>query len=148
MFTGDSSGDFLYRALYETGFASQPESVSRDDGLTLRDAYITAAAHCAPPGNKPLPVELAACRLHLARELSLLPNIQVAVVLGRIAHDNFLRALALQPSQYAFGHAVEHALERITLLCSYHPSRQNTSTRRLTAPMLRNVFARARDLLD
>jgi uracil-DNA glycosylase family 4 len=147
MFTGDSSGDFLYSALHAAGFASQPTSVSRNDGLLLQDAYITAAAHCAPPGNKPTPAELATCREFLTRELLLLTEVRVVVVLGRIAHENYLRAAGLRPSAYSFGHDRRHALPAVTLLCSYHPSQQNTSTRRLTREMLLDIFHEARRLI-
>jgi len=148
LFTGDSSGDFLYAVLHDAGFASQPTSVSRDDGLALKDAYITASAHCAPPGNKPTPAELATCREFLSREIRLLPNVRVVVVLGRIAHENYLRAAGLRPSAYRFGHGVQHALSGVTLVCSYHPSQQNTSTGRLTRAMLRDVFQTARRCID
>lgn len=148
MFTGDSSGDFLYTALHAAGFASQPTSRSRDDGLYLVDAYITASAHCAPPDNKPTPAELATCREFLVREIRLLRKVRVAVVLGRIAHENYLRAAGLRPSAYAFGHGRRYALPTATLLCSYHPSQQNTSTRRLTSAMLLDIFREARRMLN
>jgi uracil-DNA glycosylase family 4 len=147
MFTGDSSGDFLYSALHSAGFASQPTSVSRHDGLLLEDTYITAAAHCAPPGNKPTPTELATCREFLTREILLLPEIRVVVVLGRIAHENYLRATGRRPSAYPFGHGRQHAFGTVTLLCSYHPSQQNTSTRKLTREMLFDIFHEARRLI-
>lgn len=149
MFTGDSSGDFLYRALYKTGFASQPESKWRDDGLELRDAYITASAHCAPPDNKPTPDELRTCRDFLVRELSLLKNLKVVVALGRIGFESFLRALDERVGAYEFGHGNEHSLgaNRPLLLCSFHPSQQNTSTGRLTEPMFLEIFERARQLI-
>jgi uracil-DNA glycosylase family 4 len=151
MFTGDRSGDFLYRALFETGFASQPESSSRGDGLRLHDAWITAAARCAPPGNKPRPVELAACRPFLEREVRLLGNVRVVVALGRIAFDAYLgllrdeRAIASR-SAFPFAHNRAHhtAAGLPLLISSFHPSQQNTSTGRLTAPMLRAVFDQAR----
>jgi len=155
MFTGDKSGDFLYRVLYSSGFASQPESVSRDDGLTLRGAYITAAARCAPPANKPLAEELARCRPYLEQELGLLPRVCVVVALGRIAFDTYLGILRQRgaiPSRaaYAFGHNRLHRFgdDPPALISSYHPSQQNTSTGRLTEPMLRAVFQRARRLLE
>lgn len=151
MFTGDRSGDFLYRALFETGFASQPTSEHRQDGLILRDAWITAPVHCAPPGNKPLPEEVRACRPYLERELALLPNVRVAVALGRIAFQAYLSILRDQGaisrlSDFEFGHNREHRIAPglPLLLTSYHPSQQNTSTGRLTAQMLHDVFARAR----
>ncbi|MGH9647798.1 MAG: uracil-DNA glycosylase [Bryobacteraceae bacterium] len=153
MFTGDSSGDFLYRALYQTGFASQAESRSRDDGLELRGAYISAAARCAPPDNKPLPVELAHCRPYLERELDLLKEVRVVVVLGGVALRTYLGILrdrgAIQSlAAFPFGH---HRVYRPgpglpALIASYHPSQQNTSTGKLTAAMLREVFELARDL--
>jgi uracil-DNA glycosylase family 4 len=151
MFTGDRSGDFLYRALYETGFASQPLSHSRDDGLQLHGAYITAAARCAPPGNRPMREELARCRPFLERELALLGEVKVVVALGAIAFQTYLTILKDRghiASRAAFGFA--HGAGYVThpggplLLASYHPSQQNTSTGRLTRAMLRAVFARAR----
>ena len=154
MFTGDSSGDFLYRALHETGFASQPTAVSADDGLRLTDAYVTAAARCAPPGNKPLREEFVNCSSHLDEELIYLPHVTVVVSLGRLAHDAYLGALQRKgeigkKSEYPFGHGREAILPSgIVLLGSYHPSRQNTQTGRLTAEMLRRVFLRARALLN
>lgn len=148
MFTGDSSGDFLYAALHHAGFASQPTSVSRNDGLTLIDAYITASAHCAPPDNKPTPAELATCRDYLAREIQLLPNVRVVVVLGRIAHENYLRAAGLRPSAYSFAHGAQHPLGAVVLVCSYHPSQQNTSTGKLTRDMFDDVFLAARRIID
>ena len=149
VFTGDESGNWLYRALHAAGFANQPTSVSRDDGLRLVDAYVTATARCAPPDNKPTPEELARCRPFLVRELALLERLQVVVALGKIAHDGFLAALAARgdavPSpRPRFGHGVEHRLANgLLLLCSYHPSQQNTFTGRLTRPMLDAIFSRA-----
>ena len=153
MFTGDESGNWLYRVLYRAGFASQSTSVSRDDGLTLRSAYITAAARCAPPGNKPLPEELRNCRPFLEREIDLLSNVKVVVALGKIAFDAYLgilksRGTIASRAPFAFGHQCEY---RITpggpvLLASYHPSQQNTSTGKLTEKMLFDVFRRARKL--
>ena len=152
MFTGDSSGDWLYEALYRFGFASQPESVGRDDGLTLRDCFITAAARCAPPGNRPTARELAACRGYLERELTLLNRVRVVVTLGGIAHQAWLRASGwwdrLSPAgRPEFGHLVESVLENLTLISSYHPSRQNTNTGRLTREMWHAVFERCRTIL-
>ena len=150
MFTGDRSGDFLYRALHATGFASQPESSSIDDGLTLTDCYITAAARCAPPLNKPTREEFARCRPYLEREIELLSNLKVVVALGRLAFDTYLSILRDQGhirsrSPFPFGHDREHhpAPGLPVLIASYHPSQQNTSTGRLTDPMLRAVFERA-----
>jgi uracil-DNA glycosylase family 4 len=154
MFTGDRSGDWLYRALYQTGFASQPASISRDDGLALRDVYVTAAARCAPPGNKPTLEELRNCRPYLERELELLKNLKVVVALGKIAFDAYLDVLKSRGAihsraPFVFGHdrqfstAPNHPL----LISSYHPSQQNTSTGKLTEKMLLAVFRRARGLL-
>ncbi len=151
MFTGDRSGDFLYRALYETGFASQPESRSRDDSLMLSGAYITASVRCAPPDNKPAPDEFRNCRPYLERELDLLKELRVVVVLGRIAFDSYLgilrdRGVIRSRAAFTFGHDVEHFTGpgMPVLISSYHPSQQNTSTGKLTAEMLHAVFVRAR----
>ncbi len=151
MFTGDRSGDFLYEALYATGFATKPTSVSREDGLELRDAYITAAVRCAPPDNRPTPEELRACRCYLERELELLARVRVVVALGRIAFDSYLsllreRGLIRRRAAFVFGHNREHRTgEGLPLLISsYHPSQQNTSTGRLTREMLRDVFRKVR----
>jgi uracil-DNA glycosylase len=142
MFTGDKSGEFLYRALYETGFANQPTSTSREDGLQLSGAYISASAHCAPPDNKPSREELLNCRPYLERELKLLKNLRVVVALGRIAFDTYL---SIVQERRKFGHNVVHHLKP-ALIASYHPSQQNTSTGKLTAKMLREVFEQARSL--
>ncbi len=151
MFTGDASGVMLYRALHKTGYASQAESVSRDDGLTLTDAFITAAARCAPPGNKPTPEELRNCRPFFERELDLLPNVRVVVALGKIAFDTYLdvlksRGLIRSRAPFVFGHDREFttAPGLPALISSYHPSQQNTSTGKLTEKMLIDVFKRAR----
>jgi uracil-DNA glycosylase family 4 len=153
MLTGDRSGDWLYRALYETGFASQPTSVSRDDGQTLDGVYITAAARCAPPGNKPAPEELHNCRPYLERELELLPNLRVVLALGKIAFDTYLdvlkaRGVIRNRAAFAFGHNRDFvtAPDQPRLLSSYHPSQQNTSTGKLTEKMLLDVFQKARVL--
>jgi uracil-DNA glycosylase family 4 len=153
MFTGDRSGDFLYRALYETGFASQPDSRSRDDGLSLSGAYITAAVRCAPPDNRPNLDEFRNCRPYLERELDLLKNLRVVVALGRIAFDTYLgvlrdRGVIRTRAAFVFGHNQEHHTGpgMPVLVSSYHPSQQNTSTGKLTAEMLREVFERARRL--
>jgi uracil-DNA glycosylase len=155
MFTGDRSGDFLYRAMYETGFASQPTSISRDDGLTLRDAWVTAAVRCAPPENKPAPEEIRNCRPYLERELELLKRLRVVVALGKLAFDVYLstlrdRGLIRSRSAFRFGHNVAHetAPGEPLLLSSYHPSQQNTSTGKLTDKMLREVFSHARSHLE
>ena len=155
VFTGDRSGDFLYQSLYETGFASQPTSISVNDGLTLSNAYISASVRCAPPGNKPILDEFRNCRPYLEREIALLPGLRVVVVLGKIAMDSYLTILKSQGrierrSAFAFGHNVLHrtGADQPVLICSYHPSQQNTSTGKLTAPMLRAVFERAKESLS
>ena len=153
MFTGDRSGDFLYRALYETGFASQAESRSRDDGLTLSDVYITAAVRCAPPDNKPSPAEFANCRSYLEREIDALRNVRVVVALGALAFHSYLgilrdRGFIQSRAPFRFGHGLEHRIAPglPVLVSSYHPSQQNTATGKLTPAMLRRVFERARRL--
>lgn len=151
MFTGDRSGDFLYRSLYRAGFASQPESRSAGDGLQLYSAWISASIHCAPPDNKPLPEELRNCRPYFERELDLLRNVQVVVVLGKIALDVYLsvlksRALIPRMADFRFGHDVLYDLQP-ALLCSYHPSQQNTSTGKLTQEMLDAIFNRAAKII-
>jgi len=154
VFTGDKSGDWLYGELHRQGLASQAESVSRDDGMVLRGAYVTAALRCAPPGNKPLPAEAERCREYLVREIRALREVRVRLALGRIGFDAFLRgrrALDLPEPEPrpAFGHGVYSALpEGGWLLSSYHPSQQNTSTGVLTAPMWQEVFDTARRLRD
>ncbi len=148
MFTGDRSGDWLFAALHRAGFASPPTSTSRDDGLTLRGAYITAAVHCAPPGNKPQPAERAACAPFLARELSLLCEAAVVVALGQFAWQAVALQVGLRPRP-AFGHLVESPLPGgLVMLGSYHPSQQNTFTGKLTAPMFDAVFTQARRLIS
>jgi uracil-DNA glycosylase family 4 len=146
MFTGDRSGDWLFAALHKAGYASQPTSTARDDGLVLHDVYITAAVHCAPPANKPEPGERAACAPYLAREFDLLKNLRVIVVLGHFACQSVAGLLGMRPRP-KFSHRAEYALPRDrTLLCSYHPSQQNTFTGVLTRPMFDAVFTRAREL--
>ena len=153
MFTGDSSGNWLYEALFRHGFASRPESVSRNDSLQLHDCYLGAAARCAPPDNKPTPAELANCRPYLEAELKLLRDIRVIVVLGRIAWENYLKAAGwwarLAPAERpGFGHGREHRFpDGVTLLSSFHPSRQNTNTGKLTRDMWHAIFRRARELV-
>jgi len=152
-FTGDGSGATLYRVLHRAGFASRAESRSRDDGLRLIDAYITAAVRCAPPGNKPTTEEIHNCRPYMERELALLSNLQVVVALGKIAFDVYLSVLRDQGvirsrSPYLFGHNRVHRIAPGTpvLVSSYHPSQQNTSTGKLTEKMLLDVFRRAKKL--
>jgi uracil-DNA glycosylase len=153
MFTGDRSGDWLYRALHRARFASQPTSAHRDDGLRLRDCYITAAVRCAPPDNRPGIDERDRCLPYLVRELPALARVRVLVALGAFAWDATLRAaralgLALPSPRPRFAHAAEAALGPFALLGSYHPSQQNTFTGRLTEQELDRVFARARQLLE
>lgn len=155
MFTGDSSGDLLYRVIHRTGFSSQPESRSKDDGLVLRDVYISAPVHCVPPQNKPTTKEIATCADYLAREIEMLPHVRVVIALGRTAFDAYLRILRARgdlprPFRPPFGHGTEANLEPLdlTLLASYHPSQQNTSTGKLTESMFHAVFERARILID
>ena len=153
-FTGDPSGDWLYGALYRSGFCNQPESVSVDDGLELVDAYITNAVRCAPPANRPLPEEKARCRPFLVRELALLHRVKVAVALGKFAFDAYLqaRAAAGLPNPRPlprFGHGIVHHLDDgVALLASFHPSRQNTQTGKLTRDMFDGIFVQARNILD
>jgi len=146
MFTGDRSGDFLYAALHRTGFASQPTSRRRDDGLTLRDCWITAAVRCAPPANTPTAAERDTCAGWLRRELDLLPA-RVLVALGGFAWQALLRQLGPVRPRPRFGHGARTRLAGYELLGSYHPSQQNTFTGRLTAEMLDDVFATVRELL-
>ncbi len=146
MFTGDRSGDWLFAALHRAGFASQPQSVSRGDGLRLRDCWVTAVVRCAPPQNKPLPSEREHCLPYLAAELALLAHVRVILCLGAFAWEGALRALAAPRPRPRFGHAAEQRLGDYALLGCYHPSQQNTFTGRLTEPMLDSVLARARQL--
>jgi uracil-DNA glycosylase family 4 len=154
IFTGDESGNWLYAALHRAGFASQPTSVARDDGQRLTGAFITAVGRCAPPANRLTPREITSCRRYLVGELALLARLRVVVVLGRVAHHGFLAAERARGNSVprpapAFAHGAEHALPwGIRLLCSYHPSQQNTFTGKLTRAMLDGVFARARTLAD
>jgi uracil-DNA glycosylase family 4 len=160
MFTGDDSGNWLYAALYRVGFATQATSVGRNDGLTLSGAFITASARCAPPDNKPAPAELSACAPFLDRELAMLADVRVVVALGQIAWTTMLGcARRIDPESVPsprprFGHGAETRIRirsgaaPVTLLGSYHPSRQNTNTGRLTRPMLDAVLLRAKRLTE
>jgi uracil-DNA glycosylase len=145
MFTGDGSGDWLARAMYETGFANMPTSRSRHDGLVLKDVYITAAIRCAPPDNKPLPSELANCSQYLVTELQILNNIKVVVMLGKIGFSAYCRAAGLKGLM--FGHGACYDIDGKVLLASYHPSRQNTNTGKMTWQMWFDIFKKARSIL-
>ena len=146
MFTGDRSGDFLYAALWRTGFANQPTSVSRDDGLRLHGAWITAPVRCAPPANKPTPAERDRCRPYLERELALLPQLRVFVPLGQFAYEVIAGVVGPRPRP-PFGHGAEAPLaDSRAIVCSYHVSQQNTFTGKLTEPMFDAVLLRAREL--
>ena len=145
IFTGDRSGDWLFAALHRTGFANQPTSVARDDGLSLREAYVAAAVRCAPPANRPTVGERDTCLPYLDRELALLADVAVVVALGGFAWDACARLLGLSPRP-RFGHGAEVAAGDRTLLGCFHPSQQNTFTGRLTEPMLDAVLLRARSL--
>ena len=154
VFTGDRSGDFLYRRLYEGGFANQPTSTHRDDGLRLRDVYVTATARCAPPANKPLPREIANCLPYLERELELLRP-RAVLALGKIAFDSYLKLLKDRGriesrSEYVFRHGASYQLPGglPRLFAVYHPSKQNTLTGRLTPAMYRSVLRRIRKCLE
>jgi uracil-DNA glycosylase family 4 len=152
VFTGDGSGDFLMRAMHATGFANIPTSQRADDGLALRDAFIAAAVRCAPPDNKPTPEEIAACHDHLVAEVSALPNLRAIVCLGRIGFDAAWRLLAARGVMVRprplFGHGLAYFPGGApAVIASYHPSRQNTNTGKLTEPMLRSVFELARSVV-
>ena len=154
MFTGDSSGDTLFAALHRAGFANQPSARRREDGLVLHDAFITAIGHCAPPQNKPTRAELNACQPFLRREWELMPQVKVVMALGKMAFDDILRlwrADGFDVPRLKFRHGAEAVINlngrTVHLLASYHPSRQNTQTGRLTPQMLDDVFARARRLV-
>ena len=147
VFTGDRSGDWVYRALWRAGFANQPTSVSADDGLRLTGAWVAAVVRCAPPANKPTPEERDRCVPYLVRELALLPDVRVVVALGQFAYDAACRMFAVRPRP-RFGHGVEVDLPKgRTLLCSYHPSQQNTFTGTLTEPAFDAIFSRALELV-
>jgi uracil-DNA glycosylase family 4 len=147
IFTGDRSGDWLYGALYRAGFANQPTSIHRDDGLRLKDCYVTACVRCAPPGNRPSIEERNNCLPYLVEELELLHGVHIIICLGSFAWDGVLRVLRIRgctiPRKPRFAHAAEARIGPYTLLGCYHPSQQNTFTRRLTQPMLDGVMARA-----
>ena len=146
VFTGDRSGDWLFRSMHRAGFANQPTSVHAGDGLTLTGAYVAAAVRCAPPDNKPEVDERDRCLPYLRREMALLSELNVIVVLGKFAYDVVARELGVR-GRPAFGHLVEAvAPNGLTLVCSFHPSQQNTFTKRLTEPMLDAVFTRAAEL--
>jgi uracil-DNA glycosylase family 4 len=156
MFTGDASGDFLYPALFRAGFASQPHSIHRNDGMKLRDCIITSAIRCAPPNNKPTPRELRNCFPFILDEFDALPHLRVVIGLGKIGFDTVLRVLreqkfTLEPKRPRFGHGSHvqacHGGRLIHVLGSYHPSRQNTNTGKLTAKMFDAIFTRTRELL-
>jgi uracil-DNA glycosylase family 4 len=148
MFTGDRSGEWLYRALHKAGFANQAESRSLNDGLSLRETWITAVARCAPPENKPSREEIEQCAPYLAEELRYLPNLRIYLCLGQIALAGLWRHVGGGEPRPKFGHGLEVRLaDGRTLLMSYHPSQQNTFTKRLTEPMFDAVFSRARELL-
>jgi uracil-DNA glycosylase family 4 len=145
MFTGDGSGDWLARAMYESGFANMPTSRSKDDGLVLKDAYITAAIRCAPPDNKPLTIELMNCSQYLVSELQILKNIKVILMLGKVGFDAYCRASGLR--KLRFSHGASYEINGKMLLASYHPSRQNTNTGKLTWQMWFDIFKKARSIL-
>ena len=146
IFTGDRSGDWVFRALHRAGYANQPTSEHRDDGLRLTGAYVAAVVRCAPPANKPTPDERDTCMPYLSRELALLGGVRAIVVLGNFAYEAVARLTGLR-ARPRFGHGVEVELgDGRTIVCSYHPSQQNTFTGRLTEPMFDAVFARAREL--
>ncbi|SRR5581483_11170074 len=153
-FTGDASGNFMYPVLHETGFANQATATSRDDGLLLRDLYITAAARCAPPDNKPVPQELANCAPYLERELDGLKHLRVVVALGKIGFDAYLnylkrRGVLERKNGYLFQHGAKYKMpDGRTLLASYHPSNQNTQTGKLTRAMFVKIFKDAAKIAD
>jgi uracil-DNA glycosylase family 4 len=157
MFTGDASGDFLYPALHRAGFSNLSKAANRNDGLILDNLYITAAARCAPPGNKPDASELENCRSYLEQEIRLIKP-RVIVCLGRVAFERVLRIFSLQPAEYEFGHAAVYRIgsdnvndllptSDTWLLCSYHPSQQNTATGKLTVIMFDEIWKKAKSLL-
>ncbi len=147
-FTGDASGAFLFPALHRAGFANQAEAESRSDGLVLKDMYITASGRCAPPNNKPSPAELNNCQPYLERELEIL-NPKVIVCLGRIAFERILKIYSVRSAVYKFAHGASYQVTNgVWVLCSYHPSQQNTSTGKLTAGMFDAIWLEAKQLMD
>ena len=147
-FTGDYAGDLLYETLAQFGFSSGSYAASPDDGLVLKDCMITNAVRCLPPQNKPVAAEINACRSYLQQRISTLANLKVIIVLGRIAHETTLVALGHRKSAFKFAHAAQHQVsDTLALIDSYHCSRYNTNTGRLTPEMFRNVFTAARALL-
>ena len=148
VFTGDASGGFMYPALYRAGFANQATAESRDDGLFLKDLYIAAVAHCVPPANKPAPAELDNCQPYLERTIQVLQP-RVIVCLGRIAFERILRMFSIRNAAWKFGHGALYRMENGTwILCSYHPSQQNTLTGKLTTQMFDDIWEKARELLQ
>jgi uracil-DNA glycosylase len=151
MFTGDSSGDWLYRALFETGFASQAESTSSNDGLVLKDTFISSSGRCAPPDNKPTPEELQNCFPFLKNEFHLLKKKRVILALGQIAHKQVIRLLREEmdwkEKSFPFSHGMFQSVEGLSLMTSYHPSRQNTQTGRLTRKMWNDIFKKVREIV-
>ena len=148
IFTGDRSGDFLYAGLFRAGAANRPTSFARDDGLVVRGVYLSAINRCAPPGNKPLPVEEAACRPFLQRRIAALPRLRAIVTLGDVSRRNVLKALGAKANAAAAGHGVETDIGPYRLFGSYHCSRLNTNTGRLTTAMFEDVFAAVRRHID
>jgi uracil-DNA glycosylase family 4 len=146
IFTGDRSGDWLFAALWRAGFANQPESIAQDDGLVLTGCFVTASVRCAPPANRPSPEERDNCLPYLESELALLESLRVIVCLGGFAWDAALRVLEAPRPRPKFAHGAQATVDSYALLGCYHPSQQNTFTGRLTAPMLDDIFARAREL--
>ncbi|MGI0011487.1 MAG: uracil-DNA glycosylase family protein, partial [Nitrosopumilaceae archaeon] len=145
MFTGDSSGDWVARVLYENGFATKPTSERLDDGFRLINAYITAAVKCAPPKNKPLKQELDNCLTYLQDEISILDNIKVIICLGRIAFESCCKLLCIKDKKFSHGKMFNH--EKFTIICSYHPSRQNTQTGRLRWHQWQDIFSKAKKII-
>ncbi len=146
MFTGDSSGDFLFGSLHRTGFANQPISVSVDDGLQLKDIFISASARCVPPDNKPTPTEIRNCRPYLEREIELLSDLKVIVALGQVAFKNVLTTYQQPSSRFDFSHGAVHQIGKLHLIASYHPSQQNTQTGKLTQEMFDQIWVTAKKL--